>query len=232
MSLNIVEETLNVQMSAACPIDSETEQTVSSPRPARYRDMGKLNQLIADHELAVKEREIALDAMADAEKQQFDLGGSSAIVRIGDSLQPDGEIRVNGTSESRENGLDRIHSLYDRMEQCRGVLSGIDQYRKRLGERRSAAIKRLHDACDKLEIAMKGSGIEYAEAEIDRTYQNEDQAICAILAYHATTSAEGRLKGDYLRTTWWYQESKNDSVDIMDHHLDALMQGMGCGVAS
>lgn len=231
MTIHIGENTQYVQMPAAYSIDSEAEMAVSNSAPARYRDMSKLNRLIEAHKITVKEREDALEALNVAEIKQHDLGGTNEPLRVGRPFFPVLEFRVTEHQNQRDEVIERILAEYNKLAECRGVFSCRESYLSNLERVKDEAVQRAHEICERLQARNIECGMDSANSEIHRTYKNEDAAVTAILAYRAETAEEGELKGDYIRTTWWYGETKDDG-EILEHHLEAMMQGMGCGVAS
>lgn len=229
MTLHIGETPSNVQMLAASTIDLAAESAVSNPGHSRCRT-GKLNRLIEAHKTSIRERDFAADEFEAANSRYDKKRSERQYFRITPDGSPKVMLEMHLFTPAQVRGS--IEKHYTNLANRLGYLPEQSQA-KMLSEVygwKADAIERLeayYNWCDDISVEC---GRADAAQRHDDLEVKADKALEQILAYQVSGASEGRKKGDYLRTTSWFNDLENGF--IYTETVEAMMQGMGCGVAS
>ncbi len=87
--------------------------------------------------------------------------------------------------------------------------------------------KAMNKVLEKLEHAQT-SGVNEGkanQASLDAMI-DESNALCDLLSSRPNSQTEALAKVEYIKSTWWYEESIAGTLEIEPHHLEALLSGI------
>lgn len=100
----------------------------------------------------------------------------------------------------------------------------------------SQAIAAHIEAYSELEAALQGlEDVEIADgdtigaqAAVDTAMQQESIALCKVISIQPTSKTEMKIKGDHIRSTWWFKAGIEGTLQLEKPHIVALLKGIGC----
>lgn len=228
MTIHIGEKPSNVQTLQVSPIDMAAENAVSGSGPAKPT---KMEQLIEAHTAAWDKLEATGDRAFDALAIYKEREAENKYIQI----TPDGapkvilDLAVLTPSEVTES----IDRHYEQLKKQAGMLPKRSQTAllSEIYASKTEAISRVEEHYSWLKAVSAECGLDVASQKESEASKAERAAFLTFLAARPETKADASSKSRHLRTTSWFADIQEGGVIDFDT-VEAMMQGMGCGVAS